>query len=288
VATTSYKELRFAISFRVIESKGDATMAKFLSGIAIALALSTLSLAQNSAASRTNNKANNAAQSASPAPSQTTTPRIAPGSVIPVQLTTTVDAKKAKSGEEVMARVTEDLKANNGMMLMPKNTEIVGHITEAQARNKQEKESQVGIVFDHAVTQNGNVSYPLSIQAVISPQVFQNPNANDAGNTASPPPTSPSSMPSQMPGSAAGRGMGSGQSAPANVPPNAAPSETGSENQSSGNRPPAITGHTQGVVGFSHLKLETPSSPTQPSVISSEKNNVKLQNGTLMLLRVNQ
>jgi hypothetical protein len=42
------------------------------------------------------------------------------------------------------------------------------------------------------------------------------------------------------------------------------------------------------VVGFSHLKLETPSNPAQPSVLSSEKNNVKLQNGTLMLLRVNQ
>jgi hypothetical protein len=264
-------------------------MAKFLFGIAIALALSSLSLVHSAAASQTNNGTNSAAQTSSAAASQTATPRMAPGSVIPVQLTTTVDAKKAKSGEEVTAKVTEDLKASNGMMLMPKNTEIVGHITEAQARNKQEKESQVGIVFDHAVTQNGNVSYPLSIQAVISPQVFQNPNANNAGNTASAPPTPPSSMPSsQMPGGAAGRGMGGGQAGPPNAPPTATPGESGSENSNAGSQVPAITGHTQGVVGFSHLKLETPSNPAQPSVLSSEKDNVKLQNGTLMLLRVNQ
>ncbi|MGC2371204.1 MAG: hypothetical protein WA474_19190, partial [Candidatus Sulfotelmatobacter sp.] len=39
-------------------------------------------------------------------------PRIAPGSVIPVSLTKTIDAKKAKPGEEVMAKVTQDMKSN--------------------------------------------------------------------------------------------------------------------------------------------------------------------------------
>jgi hypothetical protein len=263
-------------------------MAKFLSGIALVVALSSLSLAQSSAVPQSNDRTNNATQSASPPASQSATPRIAPGSVIPVQLTTTVDAKKAKSGEQVTAKVTEDLKASNGMMLMPKNTEIVGHITEAQARNKQDKESQVGIVFDHAMTQSGSVSYPLSIQAVISPQVFQNPNANNAGNTASAPQAPASSMPSSgMPGGSTSRGMGgNGQAGP----PSTAPAgESAPQNSNAGSQaPPKITGQTQGVVGFSHLKLETPTNPAQPSVLSSEKNNVKLQNGTLMLLRVNQ
>ena len=34
--------------------------------------------------------------------------RIAPGTVIPVQLSKTVDAKKAKTGDEVFAKVTQD------------------------------------------------------------------------------------------------------------------------------------------------------------------------------------
>lgn len=256
-------------------------MAKFLSEIAMALALSSLSLAQNATAARLAQGTNSATQAESSPPNNPATPRIAPGSVIPVQLTTTVDAKKARTGEEVTAKVTQDLKASNGMMLLPKDTEIVGHVTEAQAKNKQDKESQVGIVFDHAVTQNGNIAYPLSIQAVISPQIFQNPNSGTNAGNAGPSQAPSSSMPSQQSPGGAGRGMGQGS------PPNTA-SASGSENSSVGSRRPNITGQTQGVVGFSHMKLETPASPTAPSVISSEKSNVKLENGTLMLLRVNQ
>jgi hypothetical protein len=49
-----------------------------------------------------------------------------------------------------------------------------------------------------------------------------------------------------------------------------------------------ITGNTQGVVGISNLRLEAGTNPTQGSLVSSEKNNVKLESGTLMLLRVAQ
>jgi hypothetical protein len=40
-------------------------------------------------------------------------------------------------------------------------------------------------------------------------------------------------------------------------------------------------------VGISNLKLTSGSQPAQGSVLTSEKNNVKLESGTLMLLRVN-
>jgi hypothetical protein len=264
-------------------------MAKIFTGIVMAMALASLSFAQSEAPSQTNNGSNGAppAQTESPAATQTAAPRIAPGSVIPVQLTSTLDAKKAKTGEQVTAKVTRDLKSSDGMMLMPKDTEIVGHITEAQAKNKQDKESQVGIVFDHAVTKDGNVSYPMSIQAVISPQIFQNQNSGNNGASAAPSPSQSGQMPSgQMPGGSSRGSMGGGQSEPTS---GAASGETSGASQASvGNAPPAITGHTQGMVGFSHMKLESPASPTGPSVISSEKSNVKLENGTLMLLRINQ
>ena len=96
------------------------------------------------------------------------TPRLAPGSVIPVRLTKTIDAKKAKSGDEVDARVTQDMKTTSGQVLVPKDTMVVGHITEAQPRSKEQQESQVGIAFDHAVMKSGgDMAVPMSIQAVI-------------------------------------------------------------------------------------------------------------------------
>src|ERR1035441_5583638 len=114
---------------------------------------------------------------ASQAPAAGTT-RIAPGSVIPVQLTKTIDAKTAKPGDEVVAIVTMDLKTSSGEVIVPKDTKVTGHVTEAQARSKEQKESQLGIAFDHAVLKSGDVNLPMSIQAVIAPPTN---NANAGG-----------------------------------------------------------------------------------------------------------
>jgi hypothetical protein len=70
---------------------------------------------------------------------QATTPRIAAGSVIPVQLTKTIDAKKMKTGDPVEARVTQDLKSGTGQTLMLKDTKVVGHVVEDQPRSKEQK-----------------------------------------------------------------------------------------------------------------------------------------------------
>jgi hypothetical protein len=203
--------------------------------------------------------------------------------VIPVQLTKTVDAKKAKQGDEVYAKVTMDLKTPTGEVIVPRDTEVVGHVTEAQARNKEQKESQLGIVFDRADTKSGAMQMPMSIQAIIGQQ---NNNSNDAsgGESATPSPTpSPSST------GAGGRSpMGSSSSSPtaAQPQPNLPSGNSNSGDQAATNARPQITGKTQGVIGIPNLKLEA--GPNSASVLSSEKNNVKLESGTLMLLRVSQ
>ena len=76
-----------------------------------------------------------AQQPATESSSQAAPARIAPGSVIPVSLTKAIDAKKAKTGDEVVAKVTQDMKSNGGEVIVAKDTKVVGHVTEAQARN---------------------------------------------------------------------------------------------------------------------------------------------------------
>jgi hypothetical protein len=252
-----------------------------------------VSLAQQ-ASPNTSSSATDSAQQATPQTPQSNTNlsglhnmRIAPGSVIPVQLTKGIDAKKAKAGDEVEARVTIDMKANNGEVVVPKDTKVMGHVTEAQAHTKDQKESQIGLSFDHAVTKDGqNVSLPMSVQAIISPQALNqgNSSSNDSAPAAS---NSSASQPSPatQPG-----GMGG------NMSPNRAPSSSataGEPEASSGNNSgnnhstPPITGNTQGVVGISDITLSA-GQGNEGSVVTSDKKNVKLDNGTLMLLRVNQ
>ena len=205
--------------------------------------------------------------------------KIAPGSVIPVQLAKTVDAKKAKTGDEVVATVTQDMKTNSGEVLVPKDTKVIGHVTEAQARNKEQKQSELGIAFDHAVLKGDQMQLPMSIQAVIAPH--NNSETSDSGPGQNAPNAQNSPMGSGRAGSAAGGSQPSGQQ---NYPQGSA-----SDSQPQANTPPQITGNTKGVIGMSDVKLDTGSQNSpQGSVLSSEKNNVKIEKGTMMLLRVNQ
>jgi hypothetical protein len=235
--------------------------------------------------------------SAGPTSAGSTT-RIAPGSVIPVQLTKTVDAKKAKTGDEVVAKVTEDLKNTSGAVIVPKDTEVVGHVTEAQRRDKDQKESELAIAFDKAVMKNGEtMQMPMSIQAVIA---APSQNANQNGQNSAPASGYPGgAMPGGgstspgMPGQSAGSPQGSSQgSMGGNAQMPSAPSEP-SDAKSNGTNSashaqPKITGDTKGVVGISDLSLSPTADAQQGSILTSEKNNVKLEGGTFMLLRVSQ
>jgi hypothetical protein len=197
-----------------------------------------------------------------------------------VQLTKSLDAKKVKAGDEVDARVTEDMKAGNGEVIVAKDTKVLGRVTEVQSRGKEQKESQIGITFDRAVMKNGSdVAVPMSVQAIISPTYLSGGDSNngaaDSGGASSS-------------GNAGGTApaMGNGRSG---APQSSLPSSSGNgmaDPSSAGPRQP-ITGSTQGVLGFQNLQLSNASDTKQGSVVTSEKNNVKLESGTLLLLKVN-
>ena len=211
------------------------------------------------------------------------TPRIAPGSVIPVQLTKSIDAKKAKTGDEVVAKVTKDLRNDAGTVIVAKDTKVVGHVTEAQARSKEQKESEVAIAFDRVVMKNGEpMQMPMSIQAIIAPPNANSANATGGQSTTSYPGTGGAST------SSGGRPGSMGGTAPptASAPQNPGSVPTQAPAGTQAQQP--ITGNTQGVVGIENLKLSAAPDAKQGSVVSSEKNNVKLDDGTFLLLRVNQ
>lgn len=269
-------------------------MKHILIAIVGGMVLCGVSLAQNTMPPQTNgappqvqqNPATTQAAQTSPVQA-TMNPRIAPGSVIPVQLTKTINAKKVKAGDEVQARVTQDMKAGNGQILLAKDTKVLGHITEDQPRTKEQKESHIGIAFDRVVMKNGeDTQLPMSIQAIIGPS--NSPADNNANAGAGNSPTVPTSG-GMSSGGTMGRSPGMGNGAPTQT--QTSPT-TGSEwpttPQPGANAQQPITGNTQGVVGISNLKLSTSANVTQGSLVSSDKSNVKLDSGTLMLLRVVQ
>ena len=183
-----------------------------------------------------------------PAPAAAAT-RILPGTVISVELSKSIDAKKVKAGDKIEAKTVVDL-LSDGQVVIPKDSKILGHVTDVKARSKDSKDSMIGIVFDTLSTKDGG---ELTIQSAI----------RAIGR-----PVEQGSNYSSMAGGPIG-------SSGASLPSGAA----GPPNSSGGPLDP----RSEGVVGIKDLSLST-SGPA--SVISSSRENVHLDSGTQLILRI--
>src|SRR5579859_1466355 len=107
--------------------------------------------------------------------SQSSAVRFVPSGTLRVELTKSVDAKKAKAGEEIIGRTMDDFLSNKNEMLAPKGSKVVGHVAEASA-HEGESPSMLGIVFDKLVLKNGtDVPFKASIQAIGRPELSAAP-----------------------------------------------------------------------------------------------------------------
>jgi len=140
-----------------------------------------------------------AAMAQSPAPSETTNSQasIAGGTAINAELDTSIDSKKAKSGEAVVAHTTEAMKATDNREIMPKGTKLMGHVTQAESRSNGGTESKVAIQFDKAKLKDGQ-EVPLAnftIQALAAPSSAPSSIANDNDRMTAPSNTAGSTRP---------------------------------------------------------------------------------------------
>lgn len=202
------------------------------------------------------------------------------GVAMTAELSKSIDARKAKSGDPVEAKTTQDM-LSNGRIVIPHDSKIMGHVTESQGRPKGQKgdaTSNLGIAFD-SLTLKGGQKIPLhaDIQAVAKPvQVASN--AAGAENPAG--------------GGAAGGYPGSSSQAGPGAAPGTAPRPAPSSQQSDadGSNAPdhtagpmgVISPQNQGVIGMKGMTL---SATDQGSVISSTTDNVKLDGGTQLVLK---
>ncbi|MGA7461681.1 MAG: hypothetical protein WBW69_15740 [Candidatus Korobacteraceae bacterium] len=92
-----------------------------------------------------------------------------------VELAKGLDSKKLKEGDEVQAKLTGSITLPSGATV-PRGTLLIGHVTEAKARSKNDSEAALGISFDKIVLGKGE---DLPIKGVLQ-AVAPNPNA-DAG-----------------------------------------------------------------------------------------------------------
>ena len=193
---------------------------------------------------------------------------VPPGTTVQAELLKAVDAKKAKPGDEVVAKVTQEVKANDKVVL-PKGSKVMGKVTQAQGRAKGQDESELGLVFDSAVLKDGTqVPISFTIQAVANSSGAMAQAALDAQAS-----STSISMANNAPGGGmAGRpGLGSqAQGAPG--------ADLHAGNAASTDHGGQVTSTSRGVIGLPGLTLAS------GTLITSSTNNVRLEGQTRFLL----
>src|SRR5258705_7390979 len=111
----------------------------------------TVAVCQSSPSPTTSPQAPSAPQTSQNAGAPT---QLGGGVVIPAQLSKSVDAKKAKAGDKVEAKTTMDL-LSHGQVVIPRDTKVIGHVTEAKPHSKESPESSVGLSFDRISLKDG-------------------------------------------------------------------------------------------------------------------------------------
>ena len=244
---------------------------------------------------------------------------LASGSTINAVLSKPVDVKKNKPGDQVTAKVEQNVKSSAGgssQVVIPKGSRLVGHVTEAKSRDKHaskkkseanasgQADSALGIVFDRAILKNGQqVPLHAVIQAVGAAQQDLSANAAPAGLT-----ETGSAMGSGGAAASGGRsgggllggvgstvgaatstvgtttaGLGNAVGSTVGTTTNAAGSLSSGATTATGQ----LTSSANGVVGLQGLNLSSAASgATQGSLITSSSRDVRLESGTQMLLRV--
>jgi len=212
-------------------------------------------------------------------------PGLPPGMAIRAELDHPLDSKKAKVGESVVARTTEDVK-EDGKVVLPKGSKVTGHVIQASARSKGDNNSTLALRFDRVEVKGGHEEMPLDVnlEALAPPPAAAPIGGEDLegmGNSGS-----SSGMPNRgggMPGAGTGSAGRTTTTTPmprnTDSPPPGPPADPGS---SSGT---LIRQGSHGVYGLEGLSLETAAAGSgQGAVIVSAGKSVHLDGGTRMLL----
>lgn len=208
------------------------------------------------------------------------------GTKISADLMSNIDARKAKEGDKVVARVTKNVK-QHGKVVVHKGDRLVGHVTSVRNSLNGKGGSSLGVRFDQLVQGNSTTQ----LNAVLTSVFSARGQAEGSDSMAMP------SMPAPVVQPAGGGGLlgGAGGAVGSTVG-----STVGAAGSTLGQAGGAVGATTQNTMGAnSNLGLSTPvrqihigssasagSSAGTSSMLSTRKGNLRLASGTRMKFRV--
>lgn len=210
-------------------------------------------------------------------------PVLVQGSTVVGQLTQSLNTRKAKEGDTVTVKVTQDV-VSQGRILVRRDSRLIGRVMEVKAAAKEDPEARLGIVFDSVQLKGGGELGLAGVVKALAPAL--NTNESEMRPLASYDGGWPGAAQPQPAGGSPGNGsMGRSVDRPGNPPTG------GSESAGTLGTPSGKAGHetalgagNQGVLGMPGLSL-IPSEGSHAAVIHSDK-DIKLESGTQIVVEV--
>ncbi len=203
--------------------------------------------------------------------------RAGPGTLLPVELVGVLGDKNSQAGTPVTLQITIDMRAPDGTVVIPKGMKVIGHVTEATARQKHQA-GEIGLAFDKLIMPDGSeVPITAAIQAIAPARTTGSPGGPNAVAVTvnnAPGVNGPVVGPS-APGISGTGGAGG---------VDAGGMTNGATSTGSTAAVPMLSSSAEGVVGMKDVSLKK--GTMTDSVVWSEKHDITLQNGTQMILRI--
>lgn len=209
------------------------------------------------------------------------------GTMLDAELQSAVDVKKSKVGDEVILKTKKAIK-QNGEVIVPKGTRLIGRITEVKQKTKDNATSRIGMVFDRIRGKNLDAPINASIVSVLSASA--NAAAGDmlsadiTGSSASSGSVSRGST-----GSGGGLlgGVGSTVGGLVNTTTSTVGNVAGAATSTVGNTVGQTTGTLGSTVKGLQISTAASGSASTSSSISAQDKNVRIDKGATFQMRVN-
>ncbi len=204
------------------------------------------------------------------------------------QLQNTIDARKAKVGDQVVLKTTKALKSE-GRTVVGKGARLIGHVSEVAQRGRDGAASRVGIIFDRI--EHGALTMPISatITSVTSAAASADAGRDDMFGTSANG-SSRSSSSASTSGGLLG-GVGSVANSTTSTLGSAVGNTTAAVGSTVNSTTNAVGGTSSGLrrtLGHIRISESSSASAEGSSVLSLQGDNLRLEKGTSFNLRITQ
>ena len=220
------------------------------------------------------------------AQSKSTAPLVDPGppvSTMLAVLTSSLESRSAIAGQEFTLKTISDVMVDDKLVI-PKGSKILGHVTEAVTKGKDQPQSELLLVIEKAVRPNGSEVPLQGIIAALAAPPRSNSLSDDPnyGKLHSNEPTQ-----RIVASSAVGSSSGSSTTLPPASKADSTAAVATANLKGAMDKSSVLDENSQGAIGYDDFSIAWRLiTPPPITVIRSKGKNVKLKAGTQMLLRM--